>query len=163
MRKYFVLLALLFIILQSSPIFLNQYSEYPFGGRITSNLTSFVTPFEHINQNSVFGCSDMTLRDRYKLEFQQLERYRLHQTYTQPSINRHYRQDVTQTWSELPYFYSLWRTSSILPRLMTPCEHQGYIKLIKEFQRICQENEIEFMISHGTLLGSYRNHGKTFC
>jgi hypothetical protein len=63
---------------------------------------------------------------------------------------------------ELPYFYSLWKTSSLLPRLMTPCEHQVYVKLMKTFDQICQKNDIKYMISHGTLLGSYRNHGKTF-
>jgi len=43
---------------------------------------------------------------------------------------------------------------------MTPCQHQVYIHLLRTFDEICQEHHIEYMISHGTLLGSYRNHGK---
>jgi hypothetical protein len=63
---------------------------------------------------------------------------------------------------KLPYSYSLWKTSSLLPRLITPCEHQVYIKLLDTFNQICQIYDIEYMITSGTLLGSYRYHGKTF-
>ncbi|CAF1185698.1 unnamed protein product [Didymodactylos carnosus] len=38
-----------------------------------------MTPFEHINRNSTLCCSEVTLQDRYILEFHQLEHYRLNQ------------------------------------------------------------------------------------
>ncbi len=141
---------------------MDQYFKYLLRQTTISNLTSLMIPFKHMNQKSTFGCSEMTLYDRYKLEFHQLGHYHLQQSYQQPTINRHSQQSMTSTWPELPYFYSLWKTSSLLPRLLTPCEHQLYIRLLKTFDQICQKNNIEYMISHGTLLGSYRNHGKTF-
>lgn len=156
------MIAFVFTILQFSMMCMNQYFKYRHGKTTIYNLTSLMTPFEHLDQRSTYGCSEMTLQDRYKVEFHQLERYHLHQLYKQPIVNSHSKPFITSTPSELPYFYSLWKTSSLLPRLMTPCEHQLYIKLLKTFDQICQKNDIEYMISHGTLLGSYRNHGEIF-
>lgn len=162
MRKTLLVTGCLFIILQLSLISIDQYFEYFPDKTIICDLTSFMIPFERINRNSTFSCSEATLKDQYKLEFQQLKHYRLNQTYEQPIINSLIKQYITSGLPKLPYFYSLWKTSSLLPRLMTPCEHQVYINLLKTFDQICQKNNIEYMISHGTLLGSYRNHGKTF-
>jgi hypothetical protein len=160
MRKWLLLAALLFITFALSPRFIHQYFGSLLKETTTSNLTSLMVPFELMNQSSTFCCSTVTLQDRYKLEFQQLEYYRLSQSYEQPSINRHSEQYMVPTLPELPYFYSLWQTSKVLPRLITPCEHQVYVKLMKIFDQICRKNDIEYMISYGTLLGSYRNHGK---
>jgi len=161
MKKFFLVLVFLFITLYSSLIYIDRYFAYLAKKRITFNLTSLMIPFEQINRNSTFSCSEVTLRNRYQLEFEQLEYYRLNQFYEQPSINRHSNQ-YNIPLPQLPYFYSLWKTSSLLPRLITPCEHHVYIKLIKIFDEISQQNAIEYMIIYGTLLGSYRNHGKNF-
>lgn len=58
----------------------------------------------------------------------------------------------------LPYRYSLWQSSSILPRRLTPCEHLLAMHLLIIIERICRKNRIEFMMSDGTLLGSWRHH-----
>ncbi|CAF1045227.1 unnamed protein product [Didymodactylos carnosus] len=103
-----------------------------------------MVPFEDMNRNSTFCCLKVTLQDRYKLEFQQLEHYRLSQFYEQPPINRHSKQCRVPELLELPYLCSLWKTASILPRLITACEHQVYVKLMKTFDQLCQLNDIEY-------------------
>ncbi|CAF0977730.1 unnamed protein product [Adineta ricciae] len=120
-----------------------------------SGLTSLMISFYELNRSSTFCCSETTLRQRYKHEFQQLLHHRLNQSYEQPS-NVSY--SMASSLPKLPYFYSLWKTSRLLPRLITPCEHQVYIKLLKTLHDLCESNGIHYMISHGTLLGSYRNH-----
>lgn len=152
-------MGLSFIMLTIYFITITQYSEQVSGGAKSSNLTSLMMPFTRLERNSTFYCSEVTLQNRYKLEFQQLEKYDSNQFYKQPPMSVRSKEYNQEFLPQLPYFYSLWKTSSILPRLMTPCEHQIYIYLLKTFDEICRKNDIEYMISYGTLLGSYRNHG----
>ena len=58
----------------------------------------------------------------------------------------------------LPYRYSLWQSSSSLRRRLSACEHLLAMHLLIIIERICRKNEIEFMMSDGTLLGSWRHH-----
>ncbi|CAF0877279.1 unnamed protein product [Rotaria sordida] len=117
-----------------------------------------MVPLTHMERNSTYYCSEFTLQIRYELEFQQLEHYDLSLSYEQPLMSKRLQRQEESALPQLPYFYSLWKTSSILPRLMTPCEHQVYVHLMKTFDEICRKNDIEYMITYGTLLGSYRNH-----
>lgn len=68
-----------------------------------------------------------------------------------PSINstRLYR---------LPYRYSQWKYSRNLTRRLTQCEHNIAMHLLMIIERICRKNKITFMLSDGSLLGSYRHH-----
>ncbi|CAF3447468.1 unnamed protein product [Rotaria sp. Silwood2] len=68
-----------------------------------------------------------------------------------PSINstRLYR---------LPYQYSQWKSSNILYRRLTPCEHTLVMRLLMIIERICRKHKITFMLIYGSLLGSYRHH-----
>lgn len=142
-------------------IFVKQCHEHIVGETTVVSLSSSMKPFEHWNRSSTFCCSETTLGERYRLESQQLAHYRLRQPIIQPTMKKYAEQSMMSVLPELPYFYSFWKTSELLPRLMTPCEHQVYAKLMKAFDQLCRQNNIEYMISHGTLLGSYRNHGKT--
>ena len=150
------------MLFQISLIFVKQCDEHIPAETTTISLTSMMTSLKRWNRNSTFSCSEATLRERYKLELQQLTRYHLRQLYIQPTMRKYAEQSMTSVLPKLPYFYSFWNTSALLPRLMTPCEHQVYVKLMRTFDQLCRQNNIEYMISHGTLLGSYRNHGKTF-
>ncbi|CAF0857083.1 unnamed protein product [Rotaria sp. Silwood1] len=158
MKKRLLIAIFILVACQLSLMLTHQYFGYQLKKSDMSNLTSLMIPFEQMTRNSTFCCSDVTLQEQYKMEFQQLEHYHLGQFYEQPTIHKHSKQHIASTLPELPYFYSLWKTSPILPRLITPCEHQVYVKLMKTFDEICQANGIEYMISYSTLLGSYRNH-----
>ena len=158
MRKRSVIILCPLLILLLWITFFNEYRTNFLQKKII-DLTSMMVPFERMERKATLYCSELTLQDRYQLEFEQLSHYRLAQSYEQPSINTFSGESPS---SKLPYFYSFWKTSSLLPRLMTPCEHQLYIHLLKQFDEICRKNDVEYMISHGTLLGSYRNHGKNF-
>ncbi|CAF1088552.1 unnamed protein product [Adineta steineri] len=58
-----------------------------------------------------------------------------------------------------PYHrYSHWKSSSIIPRALTQCEHTLMMHLLMIIDRICRENKITYFISEGTLLGSVRHH-----
>lgn len=58
----------------------------------------------------------------------------------------------------LAYRYSQWKSSSLLPRRITPCEHYLMMHLLMIIDRICRENNLTFAMSDGTLLGSWRHH-----
>ena len=58
----------------------------------------------------------------------------------------------------LPYRYSLWNSSSLIPRALTSCEHDIAMRLLMVIERICRKNEITFMLTDGSLLGSLRHH-----
>ncbi len=58
----------------------------------------------------------------------------------------------------LPYYYSEWNSSPVLPRRITPCEHSLIMRLLMIIERICRKHQITFMLGDGTLLGSLRHH-----
>ncbi|CAF3015709.1 unnamed protein product [Rotaria socialis] len=157
-KQWFIIAGALFITSQLYLYFFYRHFEHFPQISTISNLTSLMVPFEHLERNATFSCSELTLQSRYKLEFQQLEHYDLNQSYKQPPMSIRSKQQNQTDLPQLPYFYSLWKTASILPRLITPCEHQVYINLLKTFDQICRQGGVEYMISYGTLLGSYRNH-----
>jgi len=70
-----------------------------------------------------------------------------------PSINR------TSTL-RLPYRYSLWKNSSLVPREkgLTRCEHYLVMNLLLTMDKICRNIGIEMILFAGTLLGSWRHH-----
>ncbi|CAF1173124.1 unnamed protein product [Adineta steineri] len=64
----------------------------------------------------------------------------------------------TKTFRFPYYRYSHWKSSSIIPRVTTRCEHTLMMNLLMIIDRICRENKITYFISDGTLLGSVRHH-----
>ena len=68
--------------------------------------------------------------------------------------------DSNQT-HRLPYRYSQWKSSSLLPRRLTPCEHMLVMHLLVLIQKICRKHHIEYLMCDGTLLGSLRHHDIT--
>ncbi|CAF1572556.1 unnamed protein product, partial [Adineta steineri] len=67
----------------------------------------------------------------------------------------------TKTFRFPYYRYSHWKSSSIIPRAITPCEHTLMMHLLMIIDRICRELKITYFISDGTLLGSLRHHDIT--
>ncbi|CAF1367832.1 unnamed protein product [Rotaria sordida] len=93
MKKRSLMMAgCILVACQLSLMLTHQYFGSQVKKSVMSNLTSLMIPFEHMTRNSTFCCSDVTLQERYKLEFQQLEHYRLGQSYKQPTIHRHSKQ-----------------------------------------------------------------------
>ncbi|CAM4907648.1 unnamed protein product [Rotaria socialis] len=150
-KQWFIIAGALFITSQLYLYFFYRHFEHFPQISTISNLTSLMVPFEHLERNATFSCSELTLQSRYKLEFQQLEHYDLNQSYKQPPMSIRSKQQNQTDLPQLPYFYSLWKTASILPRLITPCEHQVYINLLKTFDQICRQGGVEYMISYGTI------------
>jgi hypothetical protein len=60
--------------------------------------------------------------------------------------------------NRLPYRYSLWKSSPLLARRMTPCEHNLAMHLLMIIERICRKHNITYMLADGSLLGSLRHH-----
>ncbi|CAF0972608.1 unnamed protein product [Adineta steineri] len=57
-----------------------------------------------------------------------------------------------------PYRYSHWKSSSIIPRAISHCEHTLVMHLLTIIDRICRHHKITYFMSAGTLLGSIRHH-----
>nr|ACD54726.1 lipopolysaccharide choline phosphotransferase-like protein [Adineta vaga] len=58
----------------------------------------------------------------------------------------------------LPYHYSRWRSSVLLQRQVTQCEHLQIIRLLTIIDRMCRSYNLTYMMHSGTLLGSWRHH-----
>ncbi|CAF4295170.1 unnamed protein product, partial [Adineta steineri] len=57
-----------------------------------------------------------------------------------------------------PYRYSHWKSSPILPRAFSRCEHTLAMHLLTIIDRLCRQHNITYFIYEGTLLGSVRHH-----
>lgn len=158
MNKTFIIIVFICIIAQFPLLLI--YQHYLIANPTANNLTLLMTSFESIGKNTTFSCSFESLRLRYELEYEQLQHFQLGQIYTTADISQRSQKNFISSLPQLPYFYSLWKSSQLLPRIMTACQHQVYIQLLREFDNVCRQNDVEYIISHGTLLGSYRNHGK---
>ena len=60
----------------------------------------------------------------------------------------------------IPYFYSQWRSTSIMPRVLTPCEHAIYMDLLSILiEHVFKKHNIQYMMMAATLLGkTFRVH-----
>lgn len=63
-----------------------------------------MVPFESIDTTSAYFCSSQTLYQRYQLEYEQLQYFRLGQIYLSPHINQRSQQHSLPSPSQLPYF-----------------------------------------------------------
>ncbi len=56
----------------------------------------------------------------------------------------------------IPYSYSQWHSTSLMPRLLTPCEHAIYMNLLSILiEHVFKKYKIEYMMMAATLLGKY--------
>ena len=54
----------------------------------------------------------------------------------------------------IPYYYSQWRSTSLMPRVLTPCEHAIYMDLLSILiERVFKKHNIQYMMMAATLLG----------
>lgn len=54
----------------------------------------------------------------------------------------------------IPYYYSQWRSTSLMPRVLTPCEHAIYMDLLSTLiERVFKKHNIQYMMMAATLLG----------
>ncbi|CAF3375873.1 unnamed protein product [Rotaria sp. Silwood1] len=59
----------------------------------------------------------------------------------------------------IPYSYSQWRSSSLMPRAITPCEHAIYMHLLSILiENVFNKYNISYTMMAATLLGSYTRH-----
>ena len=62
--------------------------------------------------------------------------------------------------AEIPYRYSLWRSSPDLPRRLTPCDHQLFMELLSTLDQVFRQHSIPYMMMDGTLLGNETRHSR---
>lgn len=54
----------------------------------------------------------------------------------------------------IPYFYSRWQSTAIMPRLMSPCDHAIHMRLLSLLiNHVFQKHNIQYMMMAATLLG----------
>lgn len=55
----------------------------------------------------------------------------------------------------IPYDYDIWESAPLMPRLVTKCEHNLMMHLLKRFDQLAKKYSLEYMMTDGTLLGKY--------
>lgn len=55
----------------------------------------------------------------------------------------------------IPYDYDTWRSTSIMPRMVSKCEHKLMMELLKRFDQLTKKYSLEYMMIDGTLLGKH--------
>jgi len=76
----------------------------------------------------------------------------------QSLLERSFRisQYLTSRNEPIPYSYNHWRSSSIMPRSLTSCEHALFIELLSVLvKHVFDKYKIPYMMMAGTLIGSY--------
>jgi hypothetical protein len=138
---------LLFIFICIFILILFKSSQY----LISSSSTTIHVILNNIKgeQTSTHSLSIYCLHMRYRLDNEQY--LPKSPTLRAPSLN-------STRLHRLPYRYSQWKSSPLLPRRLTPCEHTLIMRLLIIIERMCRKHEITFMMSDGTLLGSWRHH-----
>lgn len=59
----------------------------------------------------------------------------------------------------IPYAYSQWRSTPLMPRLLTTCEHAIYIQLLNILVKyVFEKYNIPYMMMAATLLGKSSDH-----
>ena len=126
-RYLFLSLITLFVFLPFLIIFYQQYS----------------VPYEYVHLNP----SNDTRYERYCRQVN--ERIK-----TEQISNISIQLDPGQ--KSIPYSYSQWRSSSLMPRLLTQCEHAIYIDLLSILiEHVFKKYNIQYMMMAATLLGKY--------
>jgi hypothetical protein len=105
---------------------------------------SYVVPHNH-------ELSNLTDEYRYERYCRQIDqRIRVEQTLTIPI-------DIDHTYGYIPYSYSKWRSTPLMPRRLTRCEHAIYMNLLSILiERVFKKHNISYMMMAGTLLGKYK-------
>ena len=63
---------------------------------------------------------------------------------------------IDSTIENIPYSYSRWRSTPLLPRPITKCEHAIYMDLLSILvKHVFEKYNIPYMMMAGTLLGKY--------
>jgi hypothetical protein len=56
----------------------------------------------------------------------------------------------------IPYGYSQWKSTSIMPRMLTPCEHAIFLHLLSVLiEHVFKKHNISYMMIAATLLGKF--------
>jgi hypothetical protein len=94
---------------------------------------------------------NLTNEYRYERYCRQIDqRIRVEQTSNIP-IN------IDHTYGYIPYSYSKWRSTPLMPRRLTRCEHAIYMNLLSILiERVFKKHNISYMMMAGTLLGKYK-------
>lgn len=54
----------------------------------------------------------------------------------------------------IPYYYSQWHSTPLMPRVLIPCEHAIYMDLLSILiERVFKKHNIQYMMMAATLLG----------
>lgn len=58
--------------------------------------------------------------------------------------------------SGIPYYYSYWKSTTVMPRLISPCDHALTMYLLSLLvNHVFNKYHIQYMMMAGTLLGMY--------
>ena len=131
----------------------------------TTSISKLSTTDYTIEQNSTTTKSSAPLlslssEDVYANRFncyEQTNRQRLHRKKTKKhsltTIELNQPNKITFERNKIPYEYDTWKSSPIMPRLVSKCEHNLMMQLLNRFDQLTKKYSLEYMMTDGTLLG----------
>jgi hypothetical protein len=145
----FLLLAILFTFINflTTTISINKLINSEYTTEQTSTTITSSNPLLLLNPEDFyhnrFNCYGRINRQR-------LQRRKKNFTTT---IELHQPNKTSFELNVIPYDYDTWQSAAIMPRLVTKCEHNLMMQLLKRFDQLAKKYSLEYMMIDGTLLG----------
>ena len=149
---YFILLVFVIIVIAMHAE-IHQYSPYPLCSFLNNPSTS--SPSASLSPNTT---DERTVLDHLWIWCPEIESHLDDEKEILKSPRLRSPLINDSQYYRLPYHYSRWKSSPLLPRRITPCEHYLTMHLLMIIHRVCIKHNLTFAMSDGTLLGSWRHH-----
>lgn len=145
----FLLLAILFTFINflTTTTSINKLTTTEYTTEQTSTTTKSSLPLLLLNPEDFyhnrFNCYE-------RINHQRLQRKKKNFTTT---IELNQPNKTSFERNIIPYDYDTWQSTAIMPRLVTKCEHNLMMQLLKRFDQLSKKYSLEYMMIDGTLLG----------
>lgn len=91
--------------------------------------------------------------DRLRLQRKKHNSDKNQRTNASTTVELHQPNKTSVERTFIPYDYDLWQSAPIMPRMVTKCEHNLMMLLLKRFDQLAAKYSLEYMMIDGTLLG----------
>ncbi|CAF0716465.1 unnamed protein product [Adineta steineri] len=148
-------IVLTFINFLTTTTSVNKLTTNEYKTELNLSTTTISLPILLLDSKDVyhnrFNCYERTNRQRLYRKKTNKTRSNITMELNQPNITLFERNTI-------PYDYDIWQSAPTMPRLVSKCEHNLMMQLLKRFDQLTKKYSLEYMIIDGTLLGSWRHH-----
>ncbi len=153
----FLLLATLFTFINflTTTTSINKLTTTEYTTEFVSTTTTFSLPILLLSSEDFrhhrFNCDERISRQR--LQRKKYSNSNNQKTNSTITIELNQPNKTSFERNLIPYDYNLWQSAPIMPRLVTKCEHNLMMQLLKRFDQLAKKYSLEYMMIDGTLLG----------